>query len=57
MPAAIRDQMCSASAGYYSDRNAGNAIKELEVPLTAIPPVGNLSMAMLCHIFSMPITC
>lgn len=23
--------MCPASAGYYSDRNAGNAIKELEV--------------------------
>jgi hypothetical protein len=25
------DDTCSTSAGYYSDRNAGNAIKELEV--------------------------
>ena len=27
----LNAKMCCASAGYYSDRNAGNAIKELEV--------------------------
>ena len=49
----LNAKMCCASAGYYSDRNAGNAIKELEVrcalPQFSCPAANSQSAICAAH--------